>query len=448
MALRPAERFLPRTPVWIAYNLVLWAALLTAAPVWIPWMLAAGKRRSNFMDRLGFGLSRLSPRRASPGIWIHSVSVGETLAAAPLVRALKIAMPSLDITVTTVTVTGQETARKIIGDSADNVCYFPFDLSSICGRYLDRIRPDAVVILETEIWPNFLAECASRGIPVVILNGRMSERSFCGYRRLSFLFRRILSDVDAIGAQTPADARRYSDLRGTPENVLSTGNMKYDMTVPETEPGLAGIMSRSRESGVRWIVAGSTHEGEETRVLEGFALARLAEPSIKLLLAPRHPERFDRVERLCLDAGFPVSRKTSCLIEGFKDDVPVLLLDTVGELSGAYALADVAFVGGSLVPVGGHNLLEPACFGVPIMTGPHLHNFLEMASLFRKADAVSVVESPVDFGKVLTGLLGDAENARRMGSRGRELMRANQGATARNVKLVLEAISGREGFGR
>jgi 3-deoxy-D-manno-octulosonic-acid transferase len=402
-------------------------------------MLAARKRRANFLARMGAGLSRIPAGRGTPSIWVHSVSVGETLAAAPFIRALKQSTPGVGITLSTVTLTGQETARVALGDAVDTVCFFPFDLSFVCGRFLDRIRPDAVVILETEIWPNFLGECAAREIPVVILNGRLSERSFEGYRKLGWLFRRVLGNVSSIGAQTPEDARRYAELRGEGRGVASTGNMKFDMATPVPAPGLASLMSRVREAGGRWLVAGSTHEGEEAAVLDGFARARRTLPNLHLVIAPRHPERFDRVERLCAESGLAVMRRTACPDDVAPADFTVLLLDTVGELAGAYAMADVAFVGGSLVPVGGHNILEPACFGVPVVTGPHTQNFREMVSLFIRAEAVKVAESADALGTTFVGLLCDQEAAGRMGKRGRDLMLSCQGATSRNVSLVLES---------
>jgi 3-deoxy-D-manno-octulosonic-acid transferase len=440
-----ADRFLPGTIAWAAYNLVLWIALAVSSILWIPWMLAARKRRSNFPSRLGFGLDRIPAGAGEPSIWVHSVSVGETLAAAPFIRSLLADKPSARIILSTVTLTGQETANKTVGDAVSAVCYFPFDLSFVCSRFLDRIRPSVVVILETEIWPNFLAECGAREIPVVILNARLSEKSFRGYRRLSGLFRRVLANVCAIGAQSSGDAARFAELMGTGECISATGNMKYDMAIPKTDPELASIMNRVREKGGRWLVAGSTHEGEESAILSGFSRARESEKGLHLLLAPRHPERFEKVARLCVEAGLFPLRRTRIAEEGFPDGVSVLLLDTVGELSGAYAMADIAFVGGSLVPVGGHNILEPACFGVPVMTGTHMHNFREMAEMFRREDAAAFIEAPEAFGYGLVRLLADPDAASRMGQRGRSLMLANQGATARNVALVVGAVEHRWG---
>ncbi|HEY3490845.1 MAG TPA: 3-deoxy-D-manno-octulosonic acid transferase [Candidatus Deferrimicrobiaceae bacterium] len=433
-----AERFLRWTPAWFAYNLALVIALLGGFVLWLPWMLAARKRRANFLARLGFGIPPVPHPEGARTFWIHSVSVGETLAAAPFIRSIKNTLPDAGITISTVTLTGQETARKTVGESASAIIYFPFDLPFVCGRFLERVRPDAVIILETEIWPNFLAECASRGIPVAILNGRISERSYAGYKKAGWLFRRVLSNISFIGAQTPEDASRYSELRGRSDGVAATGNMKYDMAVPEISPALFRIMSAVRQGGGKWLVAGSTHEGEEAPILNAVRDLGREFPDLRLLLAPRHPERFDRVERLCESIGMPYVRKTACMDGAFPETARVLILDTVGELSGAYALADVAFVGGSLVPVGGHNILEPACFGVPVMVGPHMDNFREMARQFTRLEAVDVVESAGAFGEVLRGLLIDKERATGMGKRGQDLLAASRGGTERNIRKIIE----------
>lgn len=436
-----AERFLPGTPAWIAYNLVLCAVLLGGLPLWLPWMLAARKRRANFLRRLGLGLRLPQDPGGSPTVWVHSVSVGETLASAPFIRSLKAELPEASIVLSTVTLTGQETARKSLGDIAASICFFPFDLPFVCRHFLDRVKPDAVVILETEIWPNFLAECAGRGIPVAILNGRISERSFSGYRRFGTLFRKVLGNVSAVAAQTAVDAKRYSELRGSERGVFATGNMKYDMASPPEGTGLEKIILPARVDEARLFVAGSTHEGEEAAVLKAFAVAKRSFPGLLLVLAPRHPERIDRVERLCAEAGFRAVRRTAAAPGDFGNGkCPVLLLDTVGELAGAYANADLAFVGGSLVPVGGHNILEPAYYGVPILTGPHMDNFREMDSSFRNAGAIVTIASEGEFGETLAGLLSDPERSESIGSRGRELMAESRGATERNVSLVLETI--------
>ncbi|HEY7528471.1 MAG TPA: 3-deoxy-D-manno-octulosonic acid transferase, partial [Candidatus Deferrimicrobiaceae bacterium] len=385
--------FLPRSGAHLLYNLALGSALVLAAPAWGPWVLASRKRRKNFFDRLGMRMDRVPPASGKERVWIHAVSVGETLSAAPLVRLLRRRLPDAEILFSTVTLTGRETADKVLGEETDARFYFPFDLPSISRKFIERVRPDVVVILETEIWPNFLAECAGRKIPAVLLNGRVSERSLGGYGRLQFLFSRALRCFTSIAAQTDEDARRFRSIGACPGSVTVTGNMKFDVALPAQELSpLHNLLMREKERGTAWFVAGSTHEGEEEEVLRAFARARERNGSVKLLLAPRHPERFAAVGELCVREGWETLRKTG-VSPGRGDALPpVVLLDTVGELLSAYAAADIAFVGGSLVPKGGHNILEPALFGVPTLVGPHMENFREISEIFQDAQAIVQVK--------------------------------------------------------
>ena len=438
------KAFLPRTGAHFLYNLALGSALFLAAPAWIPWLLASGKRRKNFLDRLGFRMDRLPPPAGRERIWIHAVSVGETLSSAPLVRLLRRRLPEAELLLSTVTITGRETAEKVLGEETDARFYFPFDLPGIAGRFLDRVRPDAVVILETEIWPNFLAECAGRKIPVVLLNARVSERSFAGYGRLRFLFSRALCCFTAVAAQTEEDARRFRSLGAPSASVEVTGNMKFDVAPPSRElSSLHALLAREKQGGTSWFVAGSTHEGEEEAVLRAFAKAREVNGSVKLLLAPRHPERFAAVEEICRREGWETARKTVAAAENRPDLPPVVLLDTVGELLSAYAAADVAFVGGSLVPKGGHNILEPALFGVPTLVGPSMENFREIFEIFRDAAAVFPVRNARELADRLAGWAADPFRASEVGSRARELLAAFRGATDRNAGIVERELARR-----
>src|SRR5512134_4066970 len=249
--------FLPRTGAHLLYNLALGIALLLASPFWVPWVLASRKRRKNFPDRLGLRMDRVPPASGKDRIWIHAVSVGETLSSPPLVRALRRRLPGAELLFSTVTITGQETAEKVLGAETDARFYFPFDLPWIVRKFLDRVRPDAVVILETEIWPNFLAECAGRKIPVVLLNGRVSERSFAGYERFRFLFSRALGCFDAIAAQTEEDAHRFRSLGASASQGAVTGNMKFDVAPPPQEPSpLHSLLLGEKREGTSWFVAG------------------------------------------------------------------------------------------------------------------------------------------------------------------------------------------------
>jgi len=440
-----ARAFLPGTPGYILYNLALVAILLVASPAWIPWVLFARKRRKNFPERLGFrGFPTLPPHDGRPRIWVHAVSVGETLAAAPLLRCLRERSPGALLLLSNVTLTGRETAGKALGDVVDAGCYFPFDLPWVCGRFLDRLRPDVVVILETEIWPNFLAACSARGIPTVIVNGRLSERSFGRYLRLRRFFAPVLRNFRAIAAQTREDADRFVAL-GVPTEVVTVGgNLKFDVSSPAgKETALSSILSREKGSGTLWVVAGSTHDGEEAAVVRAFLAARELNPSLKLLLAPRHPERFDAVEEIVRREGLPVSRRTALGEEMQGVGTPVLLLDSVGELAGAYAAADLAFVGGSLAPKGGHNILEPAGHGVPTAVGPHMENFREIAAAFLSAGALLQVSGESELQELFVRFARDPSSGADTGRRAKELMESFRGASGRNAAVVLGALRGR-----
>ncbi|GAB4367700.1 MAG: lipid IV(A) 3-deoxy-D-manno-octulosonic acid transferase [Deltaproteobacteria bacterium] len=435
------RRFIAGSRTHFRYNLALHAALALSAPLWIPWVLLSGKRRRNFLDRAGLRRPRIPAPSGKRRLWIHAVSVGETLAAAPLVREIRRHRPDQEILVSTVTITGQEVARKSLGSVTDGIFYFPFDLPGICARFLDRVRPDLLAILETEIWPNLLAECALRRIPVVLLNGRVSERSVRGYSRFRSFIAGVLSCLETIAVQTDEDADRIRSLGADPVRVRVTGNMKFDVTAPDgAGPEWFDRFRDPRSPGGLWFVAGSTHEGEEKAVLEAFGRARDVNRAVRLLLAPRHPERFDAVEGLCRNAGWKVSRRTR-MRTGEDPGSPVVLLDTMGELTAAYSAADIAFVGGTLVPRGGHNILEPALFGVPTIVGPHMENFREIAELFRRAEAVISVRDPDGLSMELSRWAADPAPYRATGDRAKRLLDEFRGATRRNAEIVESALS-------
>jgi 3-deoxy-D-manno-octulosonic-acid transferase len=373
-------------------------------------------------------------------VWVHAVSVGETLAAAPLLRKLRERAPDAQLLLSNVTLTGREIGEKTLGDVVDAGFYFPFDLPSLCGRFLDRLRPDVVVIVETEIWPNFLAACAARGIPAVIVNGRLSERSFRGYLRFRWFFASVLRTFRAISAQSREDAERFVEL-GAPGGIVSVGgNLKFDLSPPAAkEDPLSALLSGERADGALWVVAGSTHEGEEAAVLRAFLAARKVNPAMKLLLAPRHPERFGAVEELLAREGVESTRRTGLPTDARATGAPVLLLDSVGELAGAYAAASLAFVGGSLVPKGGHNVLEPAWQGVPTLVGPHMENFREIAETFLSAGALLQVSGERELAERFAQFAADPSAFDEAGRRAREILETFRGASDRNASMVLEA---------
>ncbi len=443
-----AGRFVAGGRAHCLYNAFLLPALLVGAPAWVPWVLLSARRRKNFPARLGAGLGRLPAPTERDRVWIHAVSVGETLSAAPLVRLLRARRPDAEIVVSTVTLTGQETAAKTLGSVSDARFYFPFDLPWTCGRFLDRVRPGVVAILETELWPNFIAECARREVPVVVLNARISERSFRGYGRFGALFGRVLRSVSAFSAQTAEDARRLVDLGAVASSVAVAGNMKFDVAPPRADasPFRAWLLDE-KSRGASWFVAGSTHEGEDAEVLRAFRAARDVNASVRLLLAPRHPERFEAVADLCAREGIEAARRTRMDLGRAAPAAPVILLDTVGELLAAYAAADIAFVGGSLVPKGGHNILEPALYGVPTIVGPHMENFREIDDIFSSGRAVRHVQDGRQLAAELSRWAADPGPFAESGRKAAELLAAFRGATERNAAIVLRELSRRRGGG-
>lgn len=439
-----ARPFLPGSPGHVLYNVALAAGVILGFPFWAPWVLLSRKRRSNFPDRLGVrGAPPAATREGRSTVWMHAVSVGETAASVPLLRRLRERAPDARLLLSNVTITGRGTAENALAGVIEGRFYFPFDLPGVCGRFLDRVRPDVVVVVETEIWPNFLAACARRGVPVVVVNGRLSERSFRGYSRFRWFFAPVLRTLRAISAQTREDADRFVALGADPAIVTVGGNLKFDVSPPETGPSsLSVLLEGEKSSGTRWIVAGSTHIGEEAAVLRAFLPAHRKAPGLKLLLAPRHPERFAEVEALLRQEGAPPARRTAISEGKRRIGEAVLLLDTVGELSSAYAAADLAFVGGSLVPKGGHNLLEPAWHGVPTIVGPHMDNFREIADAFLGAGALLQVAGEEDLSAAFARFADSPETFLEIGRKGRDLLDAFRGASERNAEVVLSAMGG------
>jgi 3-deoxy-D-manno-octulosonic-acid transferase len=342
--------------------------------------------------------------------------------------------PGHRLVVTTTTPTGAATVRQNFGESVEHL-YFPYDLPSAVDSFLDRVCPAAVLVMETEIWPNFFTACARRGVPLALVNARMSARSAAGYARLSGMIRDTLRIPVLIAAQSDADARRLRELGADPGRLAVCGNLKYDIRFPPSirEQGLAQrrIFSASRPV---WIAA-STHEGEERVVLEAFAEIHRLQPDCLLVLAPRHPERFERVHGLCVKAGFTVARRTSPGVAS-GPSADIFVLDTLGELPVFYASADIAYVGGSLTPHGGHNLLEPASLGLPIITGPHVFNFADAAERLGAAGALRVAHDAGELATIVLDMLNDANGRHTAGERAHRVYMENQGS----ADLVIERL--------
>ncbi|MBF8159931.1 lipid IV(A) 3-deoxy-D-manno-octulosonic acid transferase [Ectopseudomonas hydrolytica] len=411
-------------------NRYLYTLLLHLALPLIALRLALRARKApayarRVRERFSFGLPAMRPG----GIWVHAVSVGESIAAAPMIRALQAHYPDLPITVTCMTPTGSERIQALFGDSVQH-CYLPYDLPWAASRFLQRVQPRLAVVMETELWPNHIHQCAKRGIPVALANARLSQRSARGYARLRKLTAPMLAELSLIAVQTQAEAERFLDLGARPNCVEVTGSIKFDLKIDAELPRRASELRHQWQAERRplWIAA-STHAGEDEIILAAHRQLLLARPDALLILVPRHPERFNAVHELCLNLGLTTRRRSSG--EAVQAGDQVLLGDTMGELLFLYALADVAFVGGSLVANGGHNLLEPAALGKPVLSGPHLFNFLEIAAQLREAGALGEVQDATDLADEVEALWREPDRAERMREAGLQVLRANQGALDR-----------------
>jgi 3-deoxy-D-manno-octulosonic-acid transferase len=408
-------------------------AMYLVTPIIVMRLLARGVRYRDYHRRWRerFGFYQGPTLRGS--IWVHAVSVGEVNAAEPLIKALREAYVNAPLVVTTVTPTGSERVRQLFGDSVYHV-YLPYDLPFAVSRFMQRVRPRLAIIVETEIWPNLYFACKKRGIPLMIVNARLSERSLRGYRPLQGLVRSALGCVRQIAAQSRTDAARYRLLGVEPARIVVSGNLKFDMPVPYAAVQ-AGEELRRKWGHLRpvWI-AGSTHEGEELPVLEAHLQVLKRLPDALLLIAPRHPERFRLVESSVRSLGFSMATRSA-------DRVPsaahqVFVIDAMGELMQFYAAADLAFVGGSLVPIGGHNVLEPAALSRPVLVGPHTFNFEEITlTLIGEGAAVRLADAS-ELGTAVLQLLRDAERRKSMGMHARVVFDSERGAVQRVMELI------------
>ncbi len=415
------------------YSALLALALVAAAPWWIWQMLRSGKYRAGIAERLGRVPQRLREGAGRPTIWVHAVSVGEVLALTGLIQLLREQNPKYRIVISTTTATGQKLARDRFG--AADVFYFPLDFAFAIRPYLRLLKPEIVVIAETEFWPNFLRQAKKSGARVVVVNARISDRSFPRYRRFSRLLRPVLANVDRFLAQSDIDRGRLIEIGAHDDRVSVSGNLKFDIKVPKISALIGQLQASIKSSGATpVIVAGSTVDGEEPIVIEAFRRALKWYPNATLILAPRHPERWPAVIDLLRSSGLPWWRRTE-----WATDTPIaggiFLLDSIGELAALYHLATVAFVGGSLVPRGGHNILEPAHYGVPIVVGPHTENFRDIVDLFTRAGAVDVI-APDEFADEVLHLLDTEQKRALLGRHALDVVRANSGATARTAEVL------------
>ena len=419
------------------YSLVIYCAVpfAFAAVLW------RGLRDRNHWQALGerFGWGRRV--NSAPSIWLHAVSLGERSAAAPLLRALRLRYPQYPLVLTTATLTGRARAAALFGDAAQ-VRFLPYDTPGAVGRFLDRIRPRLAIIVETELWPNLFAECERRGVPLVLASARLSVKSVARYRRLGNLFRGLFSAVSLVAAQTVEDAERFIAIGAQRARTRVVGNIKFDLSLG-AEAIDKGRALRASFGGARptWI-AGSTHAGEEEQVLAAHETLREGLPDALLLLVPRHPDRFEAVADLLSRRQLRFTRRSGGGGGGGSGGgapvgaAQVVLVDTMGELESLYASADAAFVGGSLVPIGGHNLLEPAALGLPVLTGPHHFNGKDIARLMLDQGAALQVGNSQELAAALARLLADPQERRRIGAIGRHIVESNRGSVARLLELI------------
>lgn len=425
--------------MYFLYSLMLGTALVLLSP----YFFFRGLRQSKYLHSLRERLGRVPERvrQPAPGaLWIHAVSVGEVLAVAPLLAELRQRLPGRKILVSTTTRTGQEMAARRLG--ADATFYFPLDFAFACRRALRAAKPALVIVAETEIWPHFLREARRAGAQVVFVNGRVSDRSFARYRWFRAILRRVLADVSFFLTQSEEDARRLRAIGAPADRVAVGGNLKFDLPEP-APPAFLPELQRWAQ-GAPIVVAGSTVAGEEEKVLEAVRVCRQVDGKRPLLvLAPRHPERFDQVEDLLVARGARFVRRSQP--EASRARTEVVLLDTLGELAGAYAAATIAFVGGSLLPAGGHNPIEPALWGKPIVFGPSMENFRGIARALLDAKAAFQVNSSEGLGILLATLLGDPAACRRAGEAARAVVERERGAAARCAARIAALVAERPG---
>jgi 3-deoxy-D-manno-octulosonic-acid transferase len=415
----------------LLYSLLFYLAL----PLVLAYLLWRAVREPGYARRLGERFGFVARQDGGVSTWVHAASVGEVAAAASLVRRLVENLPPRSLLVTTTTPAGAERARATFGDSVLHA-HAPLDLPGAVRRFLDRMQPRRAIVMETELWPNLFHALAARRVPIVIANARLSPRSFEGYQKVRGLVAQALRHCAAIAAQSAADAGRFKALGADPARVHVLGNLKFDLELPADQV-TAGHVLRARWGEARpvWIAA-STHEGEEEAVLQAHRILLSRFRDAVLILVPRHPQRFEAVARLTDPTGLRVARRSMLGAEGALESVQVLVGDSMGEMAMYYGAADVAFVGGSLVEVGGHNVLEPAALGLPVVFGPHMFNFEPARNLLLEHGAAREIGGLLELEPALSKLLHDPAARAAMGRAGRDVLHANRGALERLLNLI------------
>jgi 3-deoxy-D-manno-octulosonic-acid transferase len=394
----------------------------------------APEYRRRWPERFGF-VPTIDQEQTTKTIWVHSVSLGETLASVPMVRRLQQRYPEAQLVVTTMTPTGSACVKNSFGDTVHHV-YAPYDLPCAVNRFLRRVRPNLLIIMETELWPNLIHGCADQNIPVILANARLSENSARGYRRFDSLTRPMLRCINHVAVQHEADGNRFLALGLPASQLLVTGNIKFDLTLDEP------LRTRASQLRVQWqagcrrpvLLVASTHRGEDDILLDALDRIRQHVPALLLVLVPRHPERFDDVTQRCLARGLNTVRRSSGKSPAETDQV--LIGDTMGELLVFFGACDIAFVGGSLVPTGGHNLIEPAAWQVPVLSGPHLFNFVDVSKLLLEAGGMAICRDARSIANTVVGLLNDPDAAAQMGVAAKIVAEKNRGALDRLLTVI------------
>jgi 3-deoxy-D-manno-octulosonic-acid transferase len=428
----------------LLYNILLVAGITVGLPLIVPLVLATDKRRKTVLHRLGLmpfpkAISQnRSPKRGNRPIWIHALSVGEVLSAVPLIKELKTCFKHQDIVFSASTKTGFEIANKLFKKDVDSIFFFPFDLLFSVKYITGKIDPAIVIIVESDIWPNFLFEMKRRNVPVVLINARLSKRSFKRYKRFSFISKKLFLSFAKICAQSIEDAERFM-LLGIPSNMISTtGNIKFDQPYDPVSEKEIEILKQSMniQQVKKILMAGSTHEGEESILIDAFSRIRKDFADTVLILVPRNPERARSILKLCKSAGF-----LSILMKNFEnidedEKFDVIVVDVIGILKRLYAIADVAFVGGSLVDLSGHNPLEPAAFSKPIIFGQYMSDFAHISQMLVDSGGAVQVENANSLYETIVDILSDSDKARNMGEKAFRVFNANKGAVEKTLKVI------------
>lgn len=418
------------------YSLLLYLSV----PLILLRLLWRARKAPDYRRRIGERFGLRLPAQQTGGIWIHAVSVGETLAALPLITKLKAEYPQRRIILTTMTPTGSAQVRRSFGDSVTHV-YAPYDLPSAVRRFLDTMRPELLLIIETELWPNILHCSAQRDLPILLINARLSQNSAQGYARLGRLTRGMMRNLTFVCAQNTSDAERFVGVGLAEDRVAETGSIKFDVHFDQT------LRERAQQVRAQWSageqrriwIAASTHHGEDAIVLAAQQQLLQQFPDVLLVIVPRHPERFDAVYELCQASGVAVQRRSEA--KELDKTTRILLADTMGELSLLFGACDIAFVGGSLVPTGGHNMIEPAAWGLPVICGPHLFNFTDVARALAENGGLTIVQDERQLGMQLKLLLNNEETRQQAGENNRQVVEQNRGALQRQFETVQRYLS-------